>query len=67
MPAGRQIARGVTLPVLTVATDLTDFRSAMALMDRTERRARLDGLQLLRIADQYDLRAGIGSMGQHAF
>src|SRR5712675_1588873 len=46
-----EITRGVPLPVLPLAAHLADFRAAMALMDRTERRARLDGLQLLRIAD----------------
>ena len=64
--AGRQIARGVALPVLPLAAHLADFRAAMTLMDRAERRAGLDGLQLLRIADQHDLRAGFGGMGQHA-
>jgi len=62
-----EITCGVPLPVLPLAAHLADFRAAMALMDRTERRARLDGLQLLRIADQHELRAGFGSMGQHAF
>jgi hypothetical protein len=35
-------------------------------MDRAERRARFYCLQLLDIADQHHLRAGFGSMGQHA-
>ena len=61
-----EIARGVALPVLPLAAHLADFRAAVALMDRAERRARFDGLQLLRIADQHDLGAGLGSMGQHA-
>ena len=30
-------------------------------------RARFYGLQLLRIADQHDLRAGLSGMGEHAF
>jgi len=38
----------------------------MPLMDRTERRARLDRLQLLRIANQHDLCANIGGVGEHA-
>jgi hypothetical protein len=65
-PAGRQIAGGVALPVLALAAHLMDFRAAVTLMDRTEGRARLDGLQLLRIADQHDLCASFGGMGQHA-
>jgi hypothetical protein len=44
----------------------SDLDAAMPLVDRAERRARLDGLQLLRIADQHDLGAGFGGMGQHA-
>jgi hypothetical protein len=62
-PAGRQIARSVALPVLPLATDLAKFRASVALMDRPERCACLDGLQLLRIADQHDFRAGFCSMG----
>ena len=65
-PASREIARGVALPVLPLAAHLADFRAAMTLMDRAEGRAGFDGLQLLRIADQHDLGAGLGSMGQHA-
>ena len=65
-PAGRQIARGVALPVLALTANLADFRAAMALMDRAERRAGLDGLQLPDIADQHDLRAGFCGMRQHA-
>jgi hypothetical protein len=62
-PAGRQIARGVALPVFPLTAHLADFRAAVTLMDRPERRTRLDGLQLLRIADQHDLGASFGSMG----
>ena len=65
-PARRQITRGVPLPVLPLTAHLADFRAAMALMDRAERRAGFDGLQLLGIADQHDLCAGLGGMGQHA-
>src|SRR5690606_2240235 len=45
--AGRQVARAVALPVLTLAADGLDLDAAMALMDRAERRARLYCLQLL--------------------
>ena len=65
-PAGRQIAGGVALPVLPLAAHLADLRAAVAFEDRAERRARLDGLQLLRIADQHNLGASLGGMGQHA-
>jgi len=65
--ASGEIARGVGLPVLPLAAHFADFRAAVTRMDRPERRAGLDGLQLLRIADQHDLGAGLGRMGQHAF
>jgi hypothetical protein len=42
---------------LVLAADLGDFDAAMPFMDRAERRAGLDGLQLLRVADQHELRA----------
>ena len=64
--ARRQITRGVPLPVLALAAHLADFRAAVTLMDRAERRAGFDGLQLLGIADQHDLGAGLSGMGQHA-
>jgi hypothetical protein len=51
-PTGRpDRGRCVTLPVRALAAHLADFRATMTLMDRPERRARLNGLQLLRIAD----------------
>ena len=61
-----EITRGVPLPVLPLAAHLADFRTAMTLMDRAEGRASFDGLQLLGIADQDDLGAGLSGMGQHA-
>ncbi len=64
--AGRQIARRVALPSLPLAAHLADLRAAVAFVNGAERRARLDGLQLLRIADQHDLGAGLGGTGQHA-
>ena len=64
--AGCQIARGVALPVLPLAAHLADFDAAMTLVDRTEGRAGFNGLQLLRIADQHHLCAGLCDMGQHA-
>ena len=62
-----EIACGVALPVLPLSARLANLRAAVTLMDRAERRAGLDGLQLLRIADQHDLGPGLGGMGQHAF
>jgi hypothetical protein len=65
--ASGEIARGVPLPVLPLTAHFADFCPAVTLMDRAERRARLDGLQLLDIADQHDLCLGLGSMGKHPF
>ena len=62
-----KIARGVPLPVLPLAAHFTDFRAALVLVDRAECRAGLDGLQLLGIADQHHLGAGLSGMGQHTF
>src|SRR5260364_456012 len=64
--AGRQIARGVALPVFALTAYFADLRPTMTLMDRPESCARLDSLQLLRIADQHDLGARLGSTGHHA-
>ena len=58
-----EIARGVALPVFPLATHLADLDAAVTLMDRAERRAGFDGLQLPDIAHQHDLRAGLSSMG----
>jgi hypothetical protein len=49
--ADRQIARGISLPVLALAAHLANFRAAVTFMDGSERRASFDGLQLLDIAD----------------
>jgi hypothetical protein len=51
---GGQMPGGVLLPAFMLAAHLADFDAAMAFVDRTERRARFDGLQLLRIADQHN-------------
>ena len=60
-----KIARGIALPILLLAAHLSDFRPAVTLMDRPERRARFYCLQLLRIANQHNFRAGLCRMGQH--
>lgn len=64
-PARRQIARRLALPVFALAADLADPRSAMAVVERPEGRARLDRLQLLGIADQHHLRPGFRSLRQY--
>jgi hypothetical protein len=46
-----KITRGVALPALPLTAYLADFRPAVTLMDRPERRARFYCLQLLRIAN----------------
>jgi hypothetical protein len=60
---GRQIARGVALPVLALAADLAEFHPTMPLMDRAERRTGFNGLQLPGIANQHHLCAGLCGMG----
>src|SRR5438105_2064719 len=62
-----EIVRGVALPVLALAAHLTDFRAAVTLMDRAERRARFYRLQLLRIANKHHLGFGLCRMGQYPF
>jgi len=65
-PAGGQVARGIALPVFSLATHGFDLDAAMPLMDRAKRCTGLDRLQLLWIADQDDLCASLGGMGEHA-
>ncbi len=55
--AGGQMPCSVALPVFMLATNLGDLDMGMPLGDRAERRARLDRLQLLGIADQDHLGA----------
>lgn len=66
-PTGRQIAGGVPLPVLTLAADGFDLAAALAVVNRAEGCVRLDGLELLRIADQHHLCASLSGMRQHTF
>ena len=63
--ANSEMTRGVPLPVLALAADLADLHAAVTFVDRAERRARLDGLQLLRIARQHDLGAGDRRVSEH--
>ena len=58
-----EIAGGFALPILALTAHFADFRPAVTLMDRPERRARFYCLQLLGIADQHDFRAGLCRMG----
>jgi len=53
--ARRQRLRGVALPVLMLPANVADFGRAVALGQRAERRAGLDRLQLLGVADKNDL------------
>ena len=55
--AGRELAGGVALPLLALAAHRHDLDAAVALVDRAERRSRLDRLELLRVTDQHDLGA----------
>ncbi len=64
-PARRQRPRGVFLPVLMLPANLADLGRPMPLGQRAKRRARLDRLQLLRIADQHHLRARPLGRRQH--
>ena len=51
---------------LALAADGGDFGEAGPLGDGAERRARLDGLQLLAVAHEHHLGAGLAGLGQHA-
>ena len=60
-----QMARGITLPILALAPHLGNLDPAVALVDRPEGRACLDGLKLLLIANQDNLCIGLRGMGEH--
>ena len=64
--ACRQLPRRLALPILVLSADFGDFGGAMAFGQRPERRAGLDRLELLGVADQHHLGAGLLGMGQHA-
>ena len=55
------------MPAFILTPHVADFGAAVSLVERTERRAHLDRLQLLRIADEHDLGACIGGVAQHPF
>src|SRR3546814_17508900 len=57
--SGCQVPRRFLLPAFVLAANLGDFDAAVAFMDGTERGARFDRLELLWIADQHDLGAGV--------
>ena len=56
----------ILLPRGKLAANLADLDPAVALVDRPERRASLDGLKLLLVANQHNLGSGLRGMGQHA-
>ncbi|GAA3277555.1 hypothetical protein GCM10020258_59350 [Sphingomonas yabuuchiae] len=58
-PRGER-ARRLLLPVVALPAYLSDLGCAVALGDAAERRARLDRLQLLGVADHDDLGVGSG-------
>src|SRR3546814_4085410 len=62
----RQRPRGVALPVLMLPANLADLGRAMPLGKRAKRRAGLDRLQLLGIADKNHLRPRPLGRRQHA-
>lgn len=64
-PCGK-MPRCIALPVVVLAPHLGDLDPAVPLMDRAEGGPCLDRLQLLLIADQHDLCACMGGMGEHA-
>jgi hypothetical protein len=65
-PARRQRLRRVALPVLALPAYLGDLGRNRGARQRPERRAGLDRLQLLGVADQHDLRARLlGMRRQH--
>ena len=59
-------ARYLALPAFVLAPHLADLDAAVPLVDRPERRAGFDRLQLLRIADLYDLGACVVGVRRHA-
>lgn len=61
-----EVPGGILLPCRKLAANFADLDPAVAFMDCAERRACFDGLQLLLVANQYDLRPGFGGMGQYA-
>ena len=64
--SGCQMPRRLALPILLLTTDVGNLDAAMALGDRAECRAGLDGLELLGIADQHNLGAAFLGLGNHA-
>ena len=63
---GGKVPCGILLPAFVLTAHFADFDAAMPFVDRPECSPGFDGLELLRVADQDNLRACIGGMGQHA-
>ena len=64
-PSGGECAGCTALPVVALPPDLGDLNRAVGLCERTERSPRFDGLQLLGVANQHDLRACVTRCRQH--
>src|SRR3546814_20617451 len=64
--ARRQRPRGVSLPVLMLPANLVDLGRAVTLGERADRRAGLDRLQLLGVADETALGPCPPVLAKHA-
>lgn len=64
--SGRKLACGIELPIHLLPPDFGDLDTTMSFGNRTERRARFDGLQLLRTADKDQLSPCVAGKGQDA-
>jgi hypothetical protein len=64
-PSGGERAGCTALPVVALPPDLGDLDRAVGLGERAERSPRFDGLQLLGVTNQHDLRARIARRRQH--
>src|SRR5690606_9556953 len=64
-PAGRQLARGIALPIGLLPPDGCDLGAAVSLADRAERGAGPDRLELFDIADQHHLGAAFLGFGDY--
>jgi len=62
---GSQLLCGFLLPTVPLLSDFSELNHAGLGGDAAERRSRLDGLQLLGIADENNFRAGLfGALDQ---
>src|SRR3546814_10938492 len=63
---GCKVSSSVLLPALMLTANLGDLGAAVPLVDRAERCARFDRLQLLRVANEDELGASIGGVADPA-